>query len=246
MAAGELDFCLTSVHHYLTALGQVGEVAARFVAIVVRRSPLAAFVAADDTSMWTPADLAGRRLGAAPDQPHLLEFLATLDHLGFERPEVVPMAGDDSKDALACGEVDVIVGFVDEAPRLRRQTAIALRAIPVGLDIYASGLLAGDAVAPETVAGVRAALIAALERQRLDPRAGLIELRRRYPKTDPDEALEGWALVEPLIFAGAEPGSMDPRTWERTVNFVCQARNLAPVEPESLYQGEFAGVLQRG
>lgn len=246
MAAGELDFCLTSVHHYLTALGQMGEVAARFVAIVVQRSPLAAFVASDDASVWTPADLAGRRLGGAPDRPHMLEFLATLDHLGLDRPEVAPMEGGDTNDALARGELDLVVGFVDEAPRLRRQTGIALRAIPVGLDIYASGLLAGDAVAPETVAGVRAALIASLERQRLDPRAGLVELRRRYPKTDPDEALEGWALVEPLIFTGAEPGSMDPQTWERTVSFLCKARGLAPVEPASLYRSEFAGVLQRG
>ena len=62
VAAGENDFCLTSVHHYLTARAQDGDLTCRFVAVVVQQSPLAAIVA-DDSPLRHPADLAGRRSG---------------------------------------------------------------------------------------------------------------------------------------------------------------------------------------
>ena len=58
MAAGGADFTLTSVTHYLTARAQAGpsgrgsgladgRLAARFVSVVVRRSPMSGFVPAD-------------------------------------------------------------------------------------------------------------------------------------------------------------------------------------------------------
>lgn len=243
VAAAETDFCLTSVHHYLTARAEEGQLACRFVAVIVQLSPLAATVAAGST-IWRPADLAGARVAAEPDNPQLLEFIATLAHLGVGRPEIVPMANAGAKQALARGEVDAIVGLVDGLPRTRRQAGIAVRAVPVALDVYASGLVAGDHVPPPAAWSLRAAVAAALESQRANPEAGLAELRRRYPEADVDDALEGWRLLEPYIFTGVEPGSMNPERWRRTIEFLCDARGLPRLAPESAYHPQFADVAQ--
>ncbi len=80
VASGESDFALTSVQHYLSAraASPSAELAARFVAIIVQRSPIAALVPAN-SRVREPADLAGCRVGGDRTSPHLLEFLAALD-----------------------------------------------------------------------------------------------------------------------------------------------------------------------
>ena len=243
VAAGDSDFCLTSVQHYLTARNEAGSLAARFVAIVVQRSPLAAMVAAD-SALAEPVDLKGVRVAVRPESPLGAEFLASLPHLGGGRPVVVPLESSDANAALGRGEVEAVIEFTDTLPRARRQAGIALRAIPVGLEIYSSGLVAGDHVADETVWRMRSGVVAALLRQRAAPNAGVVELRRRYPGSDVEEALEGWRLVEPNIFTGPPPGSMDSSCWERTVAFLCDARGLRHVPPQTVYRPQFADVLQ--
>jgi hypothetical protein len=101
-----------------------------------------------------------------------------------------------------------------------------VRAIPLGLPVYASGLVAADRLSLELVERLRRAVVAALEAQRQEPQAGLSELQRRYPGTDPAEALEGWALVEPNIFCGAEPGTMEEARWQRTISYTAASQSL--------------------
>ncbi len=239
VAAGDRDFCLTSVHHFLTARGEAGDLPARFVAVVVQRSPIAALVPAG-SHISSPLDLGGCRLGANPDNPHSDEFLASLRHRGVGAPRLVPMDEADARLALGRGDVDAIVGFVDGLPRISRLVGDRLRAVHVGLDIYASGLVGADRLPVETIARMRAALVLALQRQRSHPQRGLAELCRRYPQTLPAEALEGWRLLEPNIFTGIEPGSMDPRRWETTLTFLSAARRIPCPPPHRVYRPNFA------
>ncbi len=245
VAAGENDFCLTSVHHYLTARAQESDLACRFVAVVVQRSPLAAIVA-EDSPLRQPADLAGATVGAGPASPFTAELLWTLERLGLGAPQIVPMEGEESRAALARSEVDAVVDLVDGLPRVRRLAGIAVRPIPTGLEVYASGLVAGDHVPLETAWQMRNAVARALEAQRDDPETGMPELRRRYPEADEHDALEGWRLLAPYIFNGAAPGSMNGARWEQTISHLCAARRLAPPAPETVYQPEFADVPQPG
>ncbi len=241
MAAGGSDFCLTSVTHYLTARAQAGDLAARFVSVVVRRSPMSGFVLA--TSPWaTPADLAGRRLGAPLESRMVSEFRAGMDMLGLAQPELVPLDNSLAPAAMARGEVDMVCDFVDLLPRIRRQAGVAVRPVPLGHDVYSSGLVAADRLPDELVARVQQAMAAALEATRLDPEAGLDELARRYPDADPIEALEGWALAEPYIFTGPTPGSSDPETWARTIAHIAGAHGLPAPEPETVFRPELATV----
>ncbi len=235
VAQGDADFCLTSVNHYLTARAQTGDLAARFVAVVVQRSPIAAIVA-DDAEIQSRSDLAGRRIAGPPDGRLVAEYEAALVTQGIGASVLVPTAYAEAPAALARGEADAVPDFADLVPRVRRQAGIAVRAVPVGLDVYASGLVAGDRVPAELVERMRESIVAALELQRDDPKAGLSELVHRYPGVDPADALEGWALVEPNIFTGARPGSMNPSRWQETLTYACTTHRLPLPAPETVYR----------
>lgn len=245
MAAGGADFTLTSVTHYLTARAQSGNLAARFVSVVVRRSPMSGFVVAD-SPLTTPADLAGRRLGGPETSRLVNEFRAGMDMLGLAPPELVVCDYSLAPAAMARGEVDMVCDFVDLLPRIRRQAGVPVRAVPLGLDVYSSGLVAADRIPDDVVARLQSAVAAALEAQRLDPRAGLDELARRYPDADPQEAVEGWELAAPNIFTGPHgltPGSSDPETWARTIVHIAGAHGLPAPDPDTVFRRELVNVL---
>ncbi len=241
MAAGGADFCLTSVTHYLTARAQAGDLSARFVSVVVRRSPMCAFVPAG-SALTVPADLAGRRLGGPTGSRLVAEFRAGMAALELADPELVLLDYSLAPAAMARGECDMVCDFVDLLPRVRRQAEMPVRAVPLGLDVYSSGLVAADRLPDDVVTRMQTAVAAALEAQRADPEGGLDELARRYPDADPLEALEGWSLAEPNIFTGPVPGSSDPETWARTITHLAGAHGLPAPEPETVYRPELVDV----
>ena len=244
VAEGGSDFCLTSVAHYLNARRRWGDLAARYAAVVVQRSPMAALVAAA-SPLALAADLPHQRVGGRPDDGFVLDYAAALDALGLGPPAVVPMEHGDAPEALGRGAIDAVPEFVDLVPRVRREAAIPVRAIAFGTEVYSSGLVAADDLPAELVERMRAALVASLQRQREQPRRGLAALGERYPEVDPEAAVEGWHLAEPNIFTGAPVGAMDPARWEATLAHVARARGLAAVEPTTVYRPEFASRPQR-
>ena len=243
VGSGETDFALTSVQHYLTAQATHGDVAARFAAMVVQRSPIGALVPAS-SALQGPADLANCRVGGDPTNPQVIEFLATLDHRGIARPTVVDLDAPSALDALRRGEIEAIVALVDALPRRRRQAGIPLRAVHVGRDdVYGSGMLASDRVPEELVAQVRTAVVAALEAQRRAPETGLAQMADRYGDDRTDDAPEGWRMLQEFVFTDRPTGSMDPDQWRTTLEFLCTARGLAVPAAESVYRPEFLGVV---
>lgn len=237
VAAGGADYCLTSVTHYLTARAQISELPARFISVVVQRSPMAGIVSAD-SSLNAASDLAGRRLGGPAGSRLVAEYQAALAHLGVGPSVLVPVDYDAAPGALGRGDIEVVADFVDLTPRVRLQAGIPVRAIPVGRDHYASGLVAADRLPAASVARMRAAVGAALDRQRQHPEAGLLELQRRYPSVDPSAALEGWALAERNIFTGVPPGSMEPERWTATIDHVSRVHDLPAPPPHTVYRPE--------
>jgi NitT/TauT family transport system substrate-binding protein len=241
VAAGGSEFCLTSVAHYLRARAQSGDLAARYVAVVVQRSPMAGLVRAD-SALATPADFSGRRLGGPADSALVAEYQAALDDLGLPRSELVAMDYGKAPPALGRGEVDAVADYVDLLPRTRRQAEVPVRAIPFRLPIYSSGLVAADGVPADVVDRMCAAIVVALEHQREDPAAGVAALVGRYPEVDPGEAVEGWSLVEPNIFTEDPVGSMDAERWGATIRFTTTAHRWPAPPPDTMYRPERLGV----
>jgi len=243
VGSGDSDFALTSVQHYLSARATSGDIAARFVAMVVQRSPIGALVPSS-SALRRPADLAGCRAGGDPANPQVIEFLATLDHRGIARPTLVELDAPSAQAALRRGEIDAIVALVDALPRRRRQVGISLRAIRVGRDdVYGSGVLASDRVPDALVSQVRNAVVAALEAQRQAPETGLIQMAERYGDDRTDDAPEGWRMLQEFVFTDRPTGSMDADRWRTTLEFLCAARGLAVPAFESVYRPEFLGAM---
>lgn len=237
VAAGGSEFCLTSVAHYLDARARWGGLAARYVSVVVRRSPMAGLVRAD-SAIATPADLSRARLGGPADSRLVAEYQAALEHLGLARAEQVPVDYSEAPAALGRGEIDAVADYVDLIPRTRRQAGVPVRAVPFELPVYSSGLVAGDSVPADVVDRMADAVVAALERQREDPGAGVAALVARYPDVDPAEALEGWSLVEPNIFVDERVGSMEEQRWAATIEFLAGAHGVPAPGPDSVYRPE--------
>jgi ABC-type nitrate/sulfonate/bicarbonate transport system substrate-binding protein len=240
VASGGSDFALTSVNHYLSAVARHDDLAARFVAVVVQRSPIGALVAAA-SELREPADLAGAKVGGDPANPQTIELLASLRHRGVAAPELVEIPDNAlARAALARGEVDAIPALVDALPRRRRQAGIPLRAIRAGRDdVYASGLLAADRFSDEEAWQVRRAVVAALEQQRRRPSGGLDTMDARYADDRTEDAPEGWAMLEPFVFTGDPVGSMDAARWATTLDFLCRIRGLPRPAGESVYRPQF-------
>ncbi len=246
VASGEADLCLSRVAGHLVAAARDRRLAARFVAILVRRSPIAAFVPAGCEAA-RPADLSGLRVGGA--RWAMAEFMGGMAWLGLEPPLVVPMSRSsgggllqEACGMLARGEVDMVADHEDLLPRARRHSGMDVRSVPLGLDVYSSGLVAADRLPSEVVARVKSAVLATLERQRCEPERGVDEVVARSPRVVPDDAREGWRLVEPRIFTGEPPGSMTADGWAATVAYLSQAHRLAPVPVERMYRAEMQPV----
>lgn len=242
VASGGTEFCLTSVSHFMKAHHLKAKkneaLPARFVGVVVQRSPMAAMVAAD--SAWHEvSDLSRARLGGQADSELVAQFQAALTHRGLAPAPLVPVPYTDGPSALGHGTVDMVADYADLLPRTRRQAGIPLRLVPVGPDAYSSGLVAGDSLSADLVATMRAALAAALEHQRSDPDWGVAALCDRYPEVDPVDAREGWALAEPNIFTGAPVGSMDADRWRFTLEHLSGAYGATAPAAAEVYREEF-------
>lgn len=99
VASGATEFCLTSVSHFMKAqrlkVQKEESLPARFVGIVVQRSPMAAMVAAD--SEWHDVSQLSRgRLGGEPASELVAQFQAALTSRGLEPSPLVPVPYSDS------------------------------------------------------------------------------------------------------------------------------------------------------
>src|SRR6266571_821706 len=231
VAAGRYEFCLTSVAHYLTAKREHDGVDAKFVLMVARRPHHAVFFldgrpAAHGRPIQGFDDLGGVTLLGSRESPFVREYLALADRLGAQPGEVVELPYEHVMEALAAGDGDLAVDFLDLRPTFERVAAErgtvgALPLYEAGADAYGSGLVAGTWLIesrPETVRRMVAALVEALLAAREDPTPGIAPMRARFPEFDPEHAVAGWRAGDPLVFgASGALGSMDRAGWERTL-----------------------------
>jgi NMT1/THI5 like len=240
VAHGELDFCITSVAHFLHACDG-RPIGARFVAMFVQQSPIAGLVA-EDSDLQHASHLPGHPLGGPDGSGLVVEYQEALAARGLESSVLVDMDYAVAPAALGRGEVEIVPDFCDLVPRTRRQAGIRVRAIPIGGEIYSSGLVAADRIPLDVVTALRSAMCTGLQRQRADPQWGLGALCERYPTAIAEDALEGWAIVAPRIFSGAPVGRMEAGRWSDTIRRLSRAHALGAPLPEGVYRPECLAV----
>jgi ABC-type nitrate/sulfonate/bicarbonate transport system substrate-binding protein len=237
VADGGADFTLTSVAYFVMASAQRPDLAARFVAVITQRSPMAAVVL-EDSPIESLDELGAASVGGGGSHGGLVtEYLGALAHLGYAASRVVDIEYHDAPAALRNGVIDAMADFVDLQPKIAR-IAGPVRALPFGIDVYASGLVAADRLPLELVERVRDALIEALTQHRAAPELAVDALVARYPDIDPGEALEGWSLIEPLIFTEHGVGSMTEERWQRSLDYAAGVHRLAVPDGDSVVRRE--------
>lgn len=239
VSSGALDFCITSVAHLLNAKNRTPALKARFVASIVQRSPIGGLVAAN-SAILVPADLSYQRLGTPPGGGLGMEYAAALRHRGLAHSVPVDLDYGAAPAALGRGKVAIVPDFVDLIPRTRRQAGVEVRAICVGPESYASGLVARDSISTDLVATMRGAIVSAIKCQREDPRWGLAALCERYPSVNPADALEGWSLAASNIFTGVPVGTMEADRWRFTIDYLSAAYGVATLPAGQVYRSELA------
>lgn len=250
LAEGAGDFLLTATLYHLQAIAESGPLPVGAVAAIHQRSPIAAVVRSD-SPLLAPPDLAGRRLGTFVGKQMGwlgVELGASLRAAGLGEPVAIDVSNTSPPAALAHGDVDLIANFADLLPVDQRRGGVPLRAIPVGADVYASGLLAADRVPADTIDRFVAATAASFHLQRDDPWRGVAALRARYPGVDSEVAVDTWRTLEPFAFPGGDRvgAPMDKAGWERTIRWTAQTHDLPVVPVDQMVRAERAGQAGGG
>ena len=258
VAAGRYDLCLTSVAHYLNAQAR-GEVDARFVLVVTRRSHMAAFAirgrpGAHGREIAALDDLPGASFLGPAASAFTREYLALLDRLQGAPGPHIERPYPEVMEALAVGDGDVAVDYLDLLPRFEaaaRPRGLELRALPFwprAAPVYGSGVVAGEqviATRPKVLASFAAAAREAFELTRRAPDAGLEALLRRFVGHEREYALAGWVAGAPSIFDDVgEPealGAMDLGTWRTTIEHHARIHGTPRLAAERVFEPTFAG-----
>lgn len=238
VAAGRADFALTSVAYLMAAQTMTsGRLPVRFAAISHQRNPICGIVL-PDSDLFEAQDLAGRPAGIWSMPWFTQEYAGALAHMGLEAPKLVEFTDEYLDGALRRGEIDVIPTWMDMTLHYRSKPEFPFRVIPLDIDVYTSGLVAADRLAPEIVEGVRDAFVAGYALQLERPELGIAAFRRRYPDVSEKHIRANWSLFEPYAFDRVPPGSMDAGRWDATIDYMAATHELPVFPGERLYRPE--------
>jgi hypothetical protein len=245
VAGGHADFALTSVAYLLAAqTAAAGRLPVRFIATAHQRNPIVAVVR-QDSDLSRPADLPGARTARWSMPGYAQEYAGALDYMGLGAPAMVDTPGD-LDPAMGSGDIDVIPVWIDDTTRARLRgmtlhhdgADFGIRAIPLDIPIYSTGLVAADRLPSEVTCQMRDALVAGYEHQRQEPEPGLDAFGRHFPGVSEEHARVNWALFEPYAFDGVSPGNMDAERWEKTIAHTAKTHRVSTFAGEQLYRPE--------
>lgn len=197
-----------------------------------QRDPIAALVRADSDLDGVRA-LAGRPIARWGLAWMTEAYTAALAQRHIDAPEVRPVEGDPSA-ALRDRLVEVVPTWAETIP-VRSYADVAVRTIPLDVEGYASGLVAGDHVPDDVVARMVRAVSTGFALQEHDPDPGLTAFTDFYPHVPRQDASDNWRYFLP--FAGPEenrPRTADAARWERTVAAIEDAHGLAHLDAPRL------------
>jgi hypothetical protein len=245
VAAGHADFAFTAVAYLLAAqTAAAGQLPVRFVATAHQRNPITAFVRAD-SDLTVPDDLPGARTARWSMPWFAKEYAGALAHLGLGAPVIVDTPGA-LDEALGSGHIEVAPTWMDDSTQARLAdmtlhhlgVGFGIRAIPLDIPVYSTGLVAADRLPLDVVARMRDAFVAGHELQLMRPDLGLAGFRRCFPSVSEEHARANWALYEPNAFDAVSPGSMSADRWQETIAYTARTHGLSVFPGEQMYRPE--------
>lgn len=249
LVAGQEDMLMSAGDETMQARAQGVEIV--YVAEVFRKYPVALIVPAG-SDIATLADLAGKKVGIPGEYgasyTGLLALLASAD---MTKDDIqIESVGFTQAQALLAGQVDAIVGYVNNEPIQLQKAGMETRNFPVSdaLPLVSNGLVAMEAYLEENPDQARAIIAATLKGVEfaIENPEETVEIAKEFVPTLEDEqqaadALEVLQASIPLWQAdGVALGSSDPAAWQQTADFLQSNGLLAnPVAVDDVYSADY-------
>ena len=240
---GEADFAISNSGVVIQYMAGQPVVA---LAAIMQTSPMA-WIVRKDSSIFSPLDLAGKRLMLMPP-PESAELLAMLrrEGINLDELELIPTTLDIND--LVRGEVDAYDGYATNEPYHLTEQGVDYRLIrpgDYGVNFYNDVLIADEALVEEKPHKVAAFVDASLRGWRyalenIEESVDLIRERYAVEKSRAHllfEAREMKSLIMPEL---VELGHMNPARWESIAqDYVALGLAEGPIDLSSfLYQRE--------
>jgi ABC-type nitrate/sulfonate/bicarbonate transport system substrate-binding protein len=257
VASRRYDLCLTSVAHYLNAKKSDRTLPAKFVFMIARQTHMAVFfvpnrATASGRAIGSFSDLDGSSYVGPSDSAFTREYQSLFEQLDLTMSAFNDVPYEEVESALAAGKGDVAADYLDLLPRFEKTAhpyGVEIAALPfyqAGIDIYGSGLVAGERLIETRSGAIRslvAAITEALVATRNDPGLGVAALCDRFPEVDPDRAVRGWVSGEPLIFVDGsedEIGKMEAAKWNKTLQHHARVHGTPRLDDRVVFDPSFA------
>lgn len=229
--SGQEDLVVAGGDEMLQAVAEGAELVS--TATLYQDYPVA-LVVRDDSAIQTAADLPGHTVGVPGEFGETWFALQVLlESLGEEAEQVeVETIGFTQVGAIVSGEVDGVMGFVNNEPVQLEQQGTAARTIGLGEDVPLVGIsliATGEAMQedPEAVQAVTDAVLRAVADIVADPQVAVDAAAEHVPDLDTDEGRAGaLATIEatvPLYGEGEQIGAIDRERWAAMATFMAEA-----------------------
>ncbi len=241
VAANEVPFAVASGEQVLMARDQGLPVV--YVMAWWQRFPVAV-IAAAEANVQTPADLKGQRIGL----PGLfgatyIGLTALLHYAGLHEEDVtLEPIGFNQVEALATGQVPVVVGYVTNEPIQLRHQGYEIHVLPVAdyVNLASNGIITSErqiAEHPEQVRAFVRALYRGLQDVIHDPEAAYeISLRYVDGLAEQDKGVQMEILHTAIAYwwqEGGQPlGRADLEAWRNTNQLLVEMGLIA--QPQDL------------
>jgi NitT/TauT family transport system substrate-binding protein len=249
LVAGQEDMMMAAGDEAMQVRAKDVEVV--YVAEVFRKYPVALIVPAN-SDIASVEDLAGKTVGIPGEYgANYIGLLAILDQAGLTRDDIEIMSvGFTQAQALLNGDVDAVMGYINNEPIQLEKAGMETRTFPVSdaLPIVSNGLIAMEGYLDENGDQARAIVEATLrgvEFAIANPEE-TVEIAKNFVPTleDEQQAADALAVLQatiPLWQPEGEPmGSSDPASWQLTADFLlANALIDKPVEVDDIYSDDY-------
>lgn len=249
LVAGQEDMMMAGGDEVLQVRAQNVDIV--YVAEVYRKYPVALIVPAN-SDIASVADLAGKKVGIPGAYgANYIGLLALLESAGMTKDDVqIESVGFTQAQALLAGQVDAIMGYINNEPIQLQKAGMETRTFPVSdaLPLVSNGLVAMADYLDKNPDQARAIVEATLKGVQftIDNPEKAVEISKNFVPTlaDAQQATDALAVLQasiPLWRAdGVALGSSDPRAWQQTIDFL-QANGLiaSPVAVADVYRADY-------
>ena len=246
VGAGNLPFSVVSGEQVPMARAQGLPVV--YVAAWYRDYPVSV-VAKTESSITSPADLAGKKIGLPGlFGANYIGFVALLYANGLSESDVTLDAiGFNQVEALATDQEDAVVGYTANEPIQLTAEGYVVSEIRVAdyVSLASNGLLTSEMMLeenPELVRKMIAAFLRGIEYAAAHPDEAY-EISKKYVENlvEADEAVQKQVLATSIEFWQLEqPGYSDPQAWENMNELLAEMGLIyEPIEIEKAYSNEY-------